>query len=352
MSEPMRRHQRDLHRVCSPELFHGLAGRSEQAVIQPLRRRGVTLVELLVVIGIIGTLIGLLVPAVQRAREASRRSSCASNLRQLGIALYQFESANRVFPAGAIITSASTPRINVWLQTLPYVEQSGLVGKLDFENVTSPGIFFATGSNATVLGAGQPLLLCPSDGYGGTHTRPVLGAIRGLPRNNYLAFYTGLQMSDLSCSLAFVQRDPAPARTVWGMFDINRTTRASDIRDGASNTMAVAEGLTGGPTELRGFAWSDQPCGGFCFAEFEPNSPEPDRCDAAPGWCVNDPGRNRPVAAGNGDTDSCVARSMHAGGVQVLFADGSLRFVRNAVDRSVWRATATISGGEIIPLQD
>jgi prepilin-type processing-associated H-X9-DG protein len=116
--------------------------------------------------------------------------------------------------------------------------------------------------------------------------------------------------------------------------------------------MAVTEGLTGGPTELRGFVWSDQPCGAFCFAEWEPNSSQPDRCVNDPAWCVNDPGRNRPAEFGDGNTDSCVARSMHPGGVHVLFADGSLRFVGNTIDRTIWRATATIFGREVIPLQE
>jgi prepilin-type N-terminal cleavage/methylation domain-containing protein/prepilin-type processing-associated H-X9-DG protein len=316
-----------------------------------MNRRGFTLIELLVVVGIIGVLIGLLLPAVQRAREASRRSSCGSNLRQLGIALHQFESANGSFPAGSIIKAPSTPRINVWLQTLPFVEQGTVFGKLDFENVSAPGIF-SSGQNAVVLGAPQPLFLCPSDGYGGTHTPPFLAADRGLPRNNYFAFYNGQQMSNLTFDLDFTERNPAPARTILGMFDINRATRASDIRDGLSNTMAVTEGLTGGPTELRGFAWSDQPCGAFCFAEWEPNSPQPDRCVNDPAWCVNDPGRNRPAEFGDGNTDSCVARSMHPGGVHVLFADGSLRYVGNTIDLTIWRATATIFGREVIPLQE
>jgi prepilin-type N-terminal cleavage/methylation domain-containing protein/prepilin-type processing-associated H-X9-DG protein len=313
-----------------------------------MSRRGMTLVELLAVIAIIGLLVALLLPAVQGARESARRSACGNNLRQLGLALQQFESANGHFPAGAIITSNVFPRINVWLQTLPYVEQSSLHGRIDFGSVAMPGIYVA-GPNAQLLGAGQPLLLCPSDGYGGTHTPPMLDAVRGLPRNNYFAFFNGFQMSDVSWDWFFTPRSPTPARSVWGMFDINRTTRASDIRDGISNTMAVTEGLTGGPREIRGFAWSDQPCGAFCFAEWEPNSPLPDRCYNDPSWCINDPGRKRPATvANNGVTDSCVARSMHPGGVQVSFADGGVRFVGDTVARNVWRASATIAGGEAV----
>jgi prepilin-type N-terminal cleavage/methylation domain-containing protein len=323
-------------------------------VLRPMLRCGLTLVELLIVVAIVALLVGLLVPAVQAAREAARRTHCGNNLRQLGLALQLFESANGHFPAGSIITRPGSPRINVWMQTLSYVEQSSLFGKIDTLNAPPPAIF-ATEPNASVLTAGQPLMLCPSDGYGGTHNPPPLNVSlsRGLPRNNYFAIYNGRQASDLSWDWNAVQRNPPPARSVLAMFDINRVTRAAHIRDGASNTMAVTEGLTGGSQEVRGFVWSDQACGAFCHAEWLPNSPLPDRCHPFENWCRNDPARNLPFTpAIEGVTESCVARSRHPGGVMVACADASLRFVSDTVDLPVWQAAATIANRETATFSD
>ncbi|MFM8986368.1 MAG: DUF1559 domain-containing protein [Planctomycetia bacterium] len=321
-----------------------------------MSRRGLTLVELLAVVAILALLLGLLLPAVQAAREAARRAHCGNNLRQLGLALQQFDSANGHFPTGSIIKTPSAPRINVWMQTLPYVEQSSLFGKIDFAQIRNdslPAVIFTTEPSASVLTAGQPLMLCPSDGYGGTNL-PAISLV-GLPRNNYFAVFNGRQASDLSFSHSYtaLPRDPPPPRSVWAMFDINRVTRVAHIRDGASNTMAVTEGLTGGSQEVRGFVWSDQACGAFCHAEWPPNSQLPDRCHPWTGWCRNDPGRNLPYTpAIEGVTESCVARSRHPGGVMVACADASLRFVGDAVDLPVWQAAATIANRETATFSD
>ena len=323
-------------------------------------RRGLTLIELLVVIAIVALLVALLVPAVQSARESARRVACGNKLRQLSLALEQFNAANGHYPAGAINLKLNSPRVNVWIQTLPYVEQGSLFGQLDLAffgqagDGINNGVIWVKGPYVALLAEGQPLLLCPSDGYGGTHSPPqAADHVRGQPRNNYYGFFNGLDRRDLSYDYSqVVPNNPPPARTRLGMFDINRVTRAALVRDGLSNTMAITEGLTGGPLEVRGFAWSDQPCGAFVHAEHPPNSLLPDRCYAQgtsihPGWCVNDPARNLPAAAAVGGNDSCVARSRHPGGVLVAFADGSVRFVADSIETAVWRAGGTIAGGEM-----
>ena len=115
--------------------------------------------------------------------------------------------------------------------------------------------------------------------------------------------------------------------------------------------MAMTEGLTGPEGDARGFAWSDQPCGAQVYTELAPNSPLPDRCFPNPVWCHGAPqnDRHRPWTTGDGyTTDTCAARSVHPGGVQVLLADGSVRFVSETIDLTTWRALATIAGGEPI----
>ena len=136
--------------------------------------------------------------------------------------------------------------------------------------------------------------------------------------------------------------------TKWAVFDRNRVTAIAQIRDGTSNTLCIAESLTGPEGYGRGFFWSDQACGALAFTELAPNSPLPDRCYPTVEWCLNLPEQNLPSVWGDGSTtDTCAARSRHPGGVQVLMADGSVHFINDTIDLSTWRALATIAGGEV-----
>src|SRR3954471_3770401 len=100
------------------------------------RRRGLTLIELLVVIAIIAVLIGLLLPAVQKVREAAARAQCASNLKQIALAAHNYEGINGKFPTGArpslVVNGVPTTGTNVWVELLPYVEQDNLHRRWDF----------------------------------------------------------------------------------------------------------------------------------------------------------------------------------------------------------------------------
>ena len=200
-----------------------------------------------------------------------------------------------------------------------------------------------------------PYLLCPSDPLlGGAFWEMdpgVYPAPQKYGRNNYMGMFNGLQFSDIG----------SPNRKVWAVFDGMRATRISDITDGTSNTVAIAEGLTGASkTDGRGFAWSDQACGALVHSQLAPNSPLPDHCFNYPGWCDSVPHTDpvRPWVAGAGDDDMCAARSMHPGGVNVLLADGSARFVGETISShsaptdpltpGVWQRLATIAGDEVI----
>ena len=297
------------------------------------------------VITIIGILIALLLPAVQAGREAARRVQCSNNLKQLGLGLQNYHAALASFPCGALWTPAGAgtgSRANFHVQLLPFVDQENVYRAIDW-NVT--GIIWWKGRNANVTSTPLPHLLCPSDGVGGAlvDTSKVPSSANANPkyaRNNYFGVFNGRQASDL------LSKD----RAKWAFFDGNRATRLEDIADGASNTMAITEGLTGPSNDFRGFAWSDQVAGAFVHTDLGPNSPLPDRCCPLPYWCngTSHTDRYRPWTQGDGSaTDTGAARSMHGGGVNAVLADGSCRFINDTIDIATWRSLATIAGGEV-----
>jgi prepilin-type processing-associated H-X9-DG protein len=124
----------------------------------------------------------------------------------------------------------------------------------------------------------------------------------------------------------------------------------SEITDGTSNTMCMAESLTGPAGKLRGTFWEDEAVGAILFTENTPNSIQPDRCNSSfyDLWCVNLPSENLPSAKGSIYMDaSCAARSRHPGGVGTLMADGSVHFVGESILQDVWRGMGTIAGNEV-----
>jgi prepilin-type N-terminal cleavage/methylation domain-containing protein/prepilin-type processing-associated H-X9-DG protein len=320
-------------------------------------RRAFTLVELLVVMTIIGVLVGLLLPAVQTAREAARGMSCSNNLKQLGLALSNYESALRCFPPGAIWNGGihSYPRTNFHMHLLPYEDQKNIYDMMDFTAESANGVW--VGVNMDAVNQFIPFTVCPSDGLGGTLcTYTYNGVLLQWPRNNYFGFFNGMHEGHISIKNAY-----RPPRYQWAFFDNVRVTHVGDITDGLSNTMCLAESLTGPGNELRGHLWSDQPCGAQVFTELSPNSILPDRCYGPwfAGWCQNEPALNLPSVPSGGNNGTCAARSRHPGGVNVVMADGSVHFVHDSIDSrpanyattpidlgGVWQSMATISGSE------
>ena len=329
---------------CDPQLFRGATGRLSATREGLCGRSAMTLVELLVVIAIVALLLALLLPAVQAAREATRRTHCANNLRQQGISLNNHAALMQSYPIGAIWKTAYRPRVNFWMQLLPYFEQGTVADKVEYGDFN---VWWDNAANLVPLSAGQPLLSCPSDGYAGTHI--VVGS-RRYPVSNYMGMFNGRQIGDLSYSYTNTTDDRKPAREILGFFDANRARVPAQITDGLSTTVAITEGLTDTAKDgVRGFAWSDQPCGACVHADLGPNSLLPDRCYPDVSWCANKPHLNRPAIRGDGSTtDTCGARSMHPGGVQALLADGSVRWVTDGIEISAWRALATIAGKETV----
>jgi prepilin-type N-terminal cleavage/methylation domain-containing protein/prepilin-type processing-associated H-X9-DG protein len=331
----------------------GLAGHERRP-----RRAAFTLIELLVVISIIGILLGLLLPAVQRVREAAYRMSCQNNLKQLGLALHGHHDSYSKFPWGSNNKKPwawSAPRITYIISLYPYLEQDAAYSKWN------PDVIEASGGDGGVIpwcgsvnsvGPDAPtavvvkILLCPSDGMGGPTSinRPSAGILLGTWNNcNYLGFF-----GDKDYGSGLPGASPANKRAAFGF---NYGARLADITDGTSNTMVMGEYLTGlsqdeAPFDFRGVPWIDFPGCSQLYTQSTPNSSSPDLFH--PGkYCYNRPELNLPCAESTGDQTTAAARSRHPGGVNVLLADGSVRFINQGISLDTWQALGSISGGEV-----
>jgi prepilin-type N-terminal cleavage/methylation domain-containing protein/prepilin-type processing-associated H-X9-DG protein len=309
-------------------------------------RFGFTLVELLVVIAIIGVLIALLLPAVQAAREAARRSQCSNNLKQLALALHNYHDVHNVFPLGVLQSSLATefayPRLPLWAIALyPFVEQQAIYDQFDFKCRPAPGdrIFDCVqnaGSETAPTAQSIPVMLCPSDSRGAK-----IQIASGLyhARGNYAVFFGNLNKG--ATRLLSTGHQPA----AFGYRPVN----LGAILDGTSNSMAFGEMLREATTNtpFRGCYWRDFPGASWIFTLNTPNSPVPDnsratQCPAS----ANLPLLNMPCVPIDGNNESAASRSRHPGGVQVALCDGSVRFVAQTIGLAVWRAAGSIEGKE------
>jgi prepilin-type N-terminal cleavage/methylation domain-containing protein len=310
------------------------------------RRSGFTLIELLVVIAIIAILIGLLLPAVQKVREAAARMSCSNNLKQLGLAQHNYhdQNGNLMPPMGPSGCCWGTWMVLV----LPFIEQENAYklyqnwGGSDSTNTGFPaasngtnGIRYAAAPNSTnVTGRRYKTMTCPSD----KENTPI-GAIT----NHNYSVSTGTGSTYGAAVVGAPTYTPRP-----GMFDGARRTlktKLTDVTDGLTNTLMVGEVLQGQGSDLRGFQWWGDAAGVSTYAP--PNTSTPDQIYTA-GYCNNQPLEGRPCTGTGGAT--FFSRSKHSGGVNVALGDASVRFISNSINPTTWLYMGSITDGQVISI--
>ena len=330
--------------------------------MKPNRRHGFTLVELLVVIAIIGVLVALLLPAVQAAREAARRTQCINNLKQIGLAVHNYATTHGALPPGSVKgwwTSHDSPEevarqkatkpLPITFFLMSFFEQQGLFNTTDFD----AGItYHGENVNEAVLTVRLPVLNCPSDTPGVYNDSAFVK--HPYPKCNYVPSFSG------SINLTNdVYGDPR-RRGVFGVSgNMREPTRWKHITDGTSNTLMYGEQLqTSSEKDARTMWWNFDilhfmTIDGWGATPITPNSSYPDQIICVgPGfcWCVNNPQNNEPCTElqNDGAGFASFARSRHPGGVNCCMADGRARFFSDDIDGVVWAALGTRAGGEVI----
>ncbi len=297
------------------------------------RRIGFTLVELLVVIAIIGVLVALLLPAVQAAREAARRTQCVNTLRQWGLAMQMHHDAKKTLPVG----SRDNPR-QTWVMYLwPYLEETALNAANDIRQPFYLPPCTIAGTLDGLVGRYVAGYYCPSD-TGTDQTRGTYQRRRG----NYAVNWGNSKYGETRDQVGL-----APFSHSRGRRDRPRSTRYKKIVDGLSKTLLLSEVLKAwspDDNDWRGDIHNDD--GVFRFHTLvSPNTSVPDIIEN--GWFQNTGDPNMPAVAGGRSSQVAAARSRHSGGVQAAFCDGSTRFIVNDVELDVWKASGSMNGNEV-----
>ena len=314
-------------------------------------RRGFTLVELLIVIVVIAILIGLLLPAVQSAREMARRIQCANNEKQVGIALHNRHTSYGEFPSAwtkAPVFGGITQH-TVFAQLLNFMEEVNVDHAFQYEYRTLDK------RNRLATSSGISAYQCPSDNAQGRkwyHT----SADHYFSRSNYaVCLGSDTMVRDSNGTLVAYVYWAGGTVNNDGAFCPGRPRTIAHLTDGSSNIVVAAEIVAGLDDEgavgydARGlWAWPNM---GACVYTHRtsPNTSSED--NMYPGECVSDPQQNLPCMSNTDSEDEhyAAARSRHPGGVNALFGDGHVRFFSDSVDTTVWGWLGSIDDGNAIP---
>ncbi len=381
-----------------------------------LRRDAFTLIELLVVIAIIAVLIALLLPAVQAAREAARRMQCVNNMKQLGLGLMNFESANGTFPKGvtlpyvnglttaqasdAIVSDQTEPFGPNWIvMILPYIEQAPLYNNSNVigypgwagpytmvgaKTAISANLYNMDWANTTLRSNKISAFLCPTDSNNNSnpffYTSSDLASApqyapmdqrTGSPltnwaRGNYGSILGATDSDHMTNGDDGVKYDPYPGMSKKGMMGANYGVKIAEVTDGLSNTAMTGELRVGlNSLDNRG-TWALGMAGASMGGHAKIYNPTPNNKNQIPPPTCDDGGDELqgcdiygpmfPNRGQMGMGGTCAKsfnsggqiRSLHPGGVNVGFGDGSVKFIKNTITQQVWFSILTSKGGEIV----
>jgi prepilin-type N-terminal cleavage/methylation domain-containing protein len=313
------------------------------------RKRGFTLVELLVVIAIIGVLVSLLLPAVQAAREAARRMQCGNNLKQITLALHNYEGTYRTFPMSRITFGESRHAWSAFV--LPFLEQQGVYDIYNFN------VRWHRAENYPATSVEMSVWMCPST-PSGRLTPNAAAQENHVPYPNPRFGYSDYSSTN-EVRRAYYEANGLPLpigiqRGLLGAMARNEITRIADILDGLSNTMMVSE-RGGRPT----FYWARKQSSGMVvadgwgWADYDNVSGSLNGA-SMDGVFTNGTSGSPPFnttvhgPCGINCTNSSEFYSWHPGGIQTSLADGSVRFLSETVTASVLAALASRAGGEVL----
>ena len=328
--------------------------------------RGFTLIELLVVVAIIAILIALLLPAVQAAREAARRLQCVNNLKQLGLALANYEGVSGVLPPSVVVAGNGAGYwSNGWSingRLLPFLEQGSAFNSINFT------LNYSAAENTTVPQMVIASFLCPSE-------------IKPQPKLTSTGGRYGVANYNWNVGDWFVFGGVDAAAATRGAFGANRSRRLSEFTDGLSNTVTSSEvktyqavltkctlsmvrepGSIPSPT-ADPYAAVPEYKGGPCTLNLTGHAEWVDGAALETGFTTAWP-PNKAILSGSPAVDvdvvsvgeksggptyaAITSRSYHPGGVNSLFGDGSVRFIKSSVNGVTWRALGSVGGGEVV----
>ena len=297
-----------------------------------------TLVELLVVIAIIGILVSLLLPAIQAAREAARRSQCTNNLKQIGIAMHLYSDAKKHLPPGHYWKEGNSSGTEgseaTWITyLLEHTEETVLADKIDWTLGFGHSIDQPNHPNAIITRTSLPMFICPSNGAQPSFNQVTPHYARG----NYAANNGIGPMREWD-----KVRERVPPGGDLGVFSINSDMRLAEITDGTSKTVLVSEMIIGEDlTTLRGIM--HYPEGPLYHHNFTPNDFTPDSLRGSGPLCTSTPQAPCVGAFASWNTRRLTqtARSLHPGGVGVVMGDASVHFVSSDIDLNLWQAAST-----------
>ncbi len=303
---------------------------------KPFLRRGFTLIELLVVIAIIAVLVALLLPAVQQAREAARRSQCKNNLKQFGLALHNYHDTFDMLPVAGSGGWGSSPQVGWGIRVLPYIDQAPLYNQLNFNLNYTEGQILADGQPAWAHYSG--IHICPSATYNptpgpGTHAysnyKGCVGSTKVGSQNGSCVFDNfALMNCPTGCQYAGNSADPNQTN---GLFvRLGAKIAFKDITDGLSNTLAVGECLFGCTGEMGGGYWNYNGEGNACGSTVTPIN-----TFISCSWAT--PAQYASMPSCHDQNEWSIGwgfRSLHVGGSQFLFADGSVHFLSQNINHA------------------